>query len=145
MIRTPYLTLTGLAWPPLKEHGPFHEACTRHELRMQRCGSCMSWRHPPAPACPRCGSTTSQWDLVTGAARLFSYTVVHHASSLQLKLQVPYNIAIVEFQGMADARLISNVIDALPGQLHIGMSLWLVWQDNAQGRPLPLFSSSPNG
>jgi uncharacterized protein len=110
---------------------------------MQRCNLCEAWRHPPSPACPRCSGTSSRWDLVTGAARLFSYTVVHHAPSVQLVGQVPYNIAVVEFAGMGDARLISNVIDVSPAQLRIGMPLWLVWQNDMQGRLLPLFSARP--
>jgi uncharacterized OB-fold protein len=52
---------------------------------------------------------------------------------------VPYNIAIVAFEGLADARLISRVTDAAPHELRIGMALQLHWQQDALGRWLPVF------
>jgi uncharacterized OB-fold protein len=89
--------------------------------------------------CPRCGSADVRWDLAPARAELFSYTVVHHAPTPALHVAVPYNIAIVAFDGLGDVRLVSNVIDAARAELRIGMPLALVWQEQADGTVLPLF------
>src|SRR5215469_9615448 len=42
--------------PPLSPDTEFFWAGARQgELRIQRCGGCGALRHPPGPACPRCG------------------------------------------------------------------------------------------
>lgn len=123
----------------LVEHQGFWAHCAQQRLCMQRCNACDAWRHPPAPVCPHCGSADARWQDVQGAARLFSYTVVHHPASEALRAAVPYNIAIVAFEGLGDARLISRVTDAAPHELRIGMALQLHWQQDALGRWLPVF------
>lgn len=136
---TPYLPPLDIAQPYLPEHQAFWAHCQRRELRFQRCDSCEAWRHPPAPVCPECGSAACRWDLAPQRAELFSYTVVHHPSAPALRQTVPYNVAIVAFPELGDIRVVSNVIDAAPGEMRIGMPLQLVWQDNGAGTLLPLF------
>lgn len=125
--------------PQLPEHISFWEYCAKRELRFQCCGECERWRHPPAPVCPHCGSAAVTWKLAPTRAELFSYTVVHHASTPALRGHVPYNIAIVSFPDLVDIRIVSNVLDVAPQDLRIGMPLQLVWQEQAPGRVLPLF------
>lgn len=139
MNRNPYLPPLGIGEPTLPEHVAFWSHCSRRELRFQRCGACAAWRHPPAPVCPHCGSAEVRWEPAPPRGELFSYTVVHHAPSPLLAQAVPYNIAIVSFPGLGDVRLVSNVIDAAPHELRIGMPLALVWQEQAPGKWLPLF------
>ena len=137
---TSYLPdLGSIADPQLPEHERFWAFCARRELRFQRCAGCARWRHPPAPRCPHCASPESTWELAPTRAELFSYTVVHHASSPALRDRVPYNVAIVAFPELADIRVVSNVIDVAPHDLSIGMALELTWQEQAPGRVLPLF------
>ncbi len=136
---SPYLPPLDIGRPTLVEHLAFWRHCAQGELRFQRCDGCAVWRHPPSPLCPRCGSTQARWALASNDAELFSYTVVHHAASAALQHAVPYNIAIVAFPSLGMLRLVSNVIDATPEQLRIGMALELVWQRVDAGRQLPLF------
>ena len=137
---TSYLPdLGAIAAPQLPEHVRFWAFCARRELRFQRCAGCARWRHPPAPLCPHCSSPELTWEPAPARAELFSYTVVHHASSPALRDRVPYNVAIVAFPELIDIRIISNVIDVPPDQLSIGMPLELAWQEQAPGRVLPLF------
>lgn len=138
--KTSYLPdLGAIAAPQLPEHVRFWEFCARRELRLQRCAACTRWRHPPAPRCPHCGSPESTWELAPARAELFSYTIVHHASTPALRDRVPYNVAIVAFPELVDMRIVSNVIDVPPHELSIGMALQLTWQEQAPGRVLPLF------
>lgn len=140
MTRSPYLAPLDLGAPVLPEHLGFWAHCKQQELRFQRCHACNAWQHPPAPVCSHCGSDRHRWERVSLQAQLFSYTVVHHAPSPQLREAVPYNIAIVSFEGLGDARLVSNVVDAQPHEMRIGMPLRLIWQEQAPGQWLPLFS-----
>lgn len=136
---TTYLPRLDIAPPTLVEHIEFWRYCNQGELRFQRCADCGGWQHPPSPVCANCRSSALRWEPVpVREPHLFSYTVVHHAASPALKDCVPYNIAIVAFEGMGDLRLVSNVIDAAPDEMRIGMPLELVWQMDA-GRQLPLF------
>lgn len=138
-MNTTYLPWLDLAPPTLVEHIEFWRHCQNGELRFQRCADCGAWQHPPSPTCANCHSFQLRWDLVPVLnPYLFSYTVVHHAASPALKERVPYNVAIVAFDGMGDLRLVSNVIDAQPGDMHIGMPLELVWQVSDEHK-LPLF------
>ena len=146
MMNTPYLPKVATSLPLLREHAEFWAYCQQRELRFQRCDACDTWRHPPAPVCKKCGCPQYHWDLAPNKAELFSFTVVYHAASSLLRLHVPYNIAIVDFPDLPDIRVVSNVVDASPEELRIGMPVALDWQDDEDGRPLPLFRrSSPAG
>jgi uncharacterized OB-fold protein len=68
----------------------------RGELRFQRCTECDRWRHPPRILCPACGSQRSDWSVIDGRGRLFSWTVTHQPLHPQFIDVVPYVIAVVE-------------------------------------------------
>jgi uncharacterized OB-fold protein len=138
-----HLQLLEVGEPYLVEHLAFWQHCAASELRFQRCADCLTWRHPPGPACPQCHSLRSRWDLAPAGPTLFSYTVVHHPAAPVLKEAVPYNVAIVAYPTPVPLRLISSVIDAEPEELRIGMALSLAWVRSADGWPLPVFRKGP--
>ena len=111
----------------------------RRELRIQRCVKCGRFRHPPMPFCGRCGSGDTEWAAVPGTGSVFSYTIVHHAAHSALKESVPYNIAVVHLDGADDVRLVSNILDAKPEEMKVGLRVVLAWDDNGEGTALPRF------
>ncbi len=115
----------------------FWEACRRRELCFQRCADCGAFRHPPLGGCPHCASDAAEWVPVRGPARVFSYTVVHHAAVPQLAGDVPYNVVVVEFDDAPGARLISNLEGV--GEIRIGMELELCWDEVDPEVVLPRF------
>jgi uncharacterized OB-fold protein len=121
------------------EQAEFWAHCRRRRLMFQACGDCGRPCHPPLPICPGCQSAQRVWIAAPSAARLFSYTVVHHASHPAVTAHLPYNVALVEFPELPGVRLISNVIDAAAEALVVGMALELVWEDGPAGQPLPRF------
>lgn len=133
----PYLPADGPV--PSIDDAPFWESCRRRELRFQSCGDCGRFRHPPVPACARCQSQDVSWGLASEDARVFSYTIVHHPVSEAMRAHVPYNIVIVEFPARDEVKLISNVVDLPPGEIRLGMPLSVVWEEAANGTPLPRF------
>ncbi len=117
----------------------FWDFCAKRELRFQRCLGCGRFRNPPMPGCRHCGDTRSEWIPISGRARVFSYTNVHHPAIPQIAADVPYSVVVVEFDDAPGARLISNLLGARPEQLRIDMPLELVWDEPAAGVVLPRF------
>lgn len=127
---------------PLPQPGPddqpFWDFCARRDLRIQRCADCGRFRHPPMPFCAACGSGKTEWAKVPGTGTVFSYTIVHHPTHPALKSAVPFNIVVVHLDGADDVRLVSNVIDAAPDELAIGLRVALAW-DEVENMFLPRF------
>ena len=135
----PYLP-DGVPLPrPGPDDQPYWDFCRNRDLRIQRCSDCGTFRHPPAPVCAHCGSFAKDWAPVSGRGTVFSYTVIHHAVHPALKQAVPYNIAIVLLDDAGDVRLVSNVIDAAPADMRIGMPVQLAWDATADGGFVPRF------
>ena len=124
---------------PDADSAPFWEACRRRELRFQRCAGCGRFRHPPLAGCPHCGSAAVEWVRVHGRGRIFSYTIAHHPVVPALAERVPYNVVVIEFDDAPGVRLVSNLLDAAPGDLRIGRDVELVWAEAAPGVVLPRF------
>lgn len=117
----------------------FWENCARRHLAFQRCGACGHFRHPPAPICPACQSDRIDWTEAPPEGEVYSYTIVHHPQHPAMKACVPYNVALVSFPGLGDVRLISNIVDAVPEQMGIGMKVRLHWEGPVGGTFLPRF------
>jgi uncharacterized OB-fold protein len=124
---------------PNPDDQAYWDFCARRELRIQRCVKCSQFRHPPMPCCGRCGSRETEWAAVPCTGSVFSYTIVRHAAHPALKCAVPYNVAVIHLDDAGDVRLVSNVMDAEPEQMAVGLRVALAWDDNAEGQPLPRF------
>ena len=79
------------------------------------------------------------WIDAPSFGRIFSYTVVFSASHDAVINDLPYNVVLVEFDGMDDLRLVSNVVDAKPDELAIGREVVVVWEMGPNYQLLPRF------
>ena len=70
---------------------------------------------------------------------MFSYTVAWHPVHPVQRGKPPYNIVVVLLDGAGDVRLVSNLMDTLPNELHIGLRVKLAWDEIEGGRFLPRF------
>ena len=109
-------------------------------LRILRCSDCRYWVHPPRPLCPHCRRSTLSWTATAGRAELFTYTV--NRKAWHPDVPVPYVIAIVELAEQRGLRLTTNVVNAEPGQLRIGMPLQVTFVEQ-DGVFIPLFEPAP--
>ena len=135
----PYLP-TSLPFPsPSRDTSEFWQYCAERCLKFQACGECGIPRHPPTPMCPHCRSQFISWIDAPSFGRIFSYTVVFSASHDAVINDLPYNVVLVEFDGMDDLRLVSNVVDAKPDELAIGREVVVVWEMGPNGQLLPRF------
>jgi uncharacterized OB-fold protein len=128
-----------LLLPPGPDDGEFWEHCDAGRLVFQGCAHCATVVHPPTPMCPGCQSTERAWVNAPREARVFTYTWAHSAAHESVKAVLPYNIVLVEFPALPGVRLVSNVVNVVPGELNFGDPLELAWEACANGRQLPRF------
>jgi uncharacterized protein len=100
---------------------PFWEALAQSRIRVQQCANCRSLFHYPRHRCPRCWSTDLEWTLASGRAQLRSYTVIHRPGHPAWTRDVPYIVGLVELE--EGPCLLTNIIDATPQELRIGLPL----------------------
>ncbi|MER7535984.1 OB-fold domain-containing protein [Streptomyces sp. NPDC097704] len=99
--------------PLIDEDGaPFWEYAARGELRVQGCTNCGELRFPPRPCCPHCQSFDSEWRLMSGRGRIWSYVLPHPPLLPEYAAQAPYNAVLVELADAPRVRLVGNVVAA---------------------------------
>jgi uncharacterized OB-fold protein len=122
--------------PPLTVTGDnefFFTAARQGRLEIQRCTTCQTLRHPPAPACPRCRSFG--WDTVESSRRatLHSFTVVHHPQDPAF--DYPLAVGLVDLE--EGTRLVADISGVPHDELEIGMALEVGFAEHAHGAVLP--------
>jgi uncharacterized OB-fold protein len=118
------------------------EAAADHRLVVQRCTECGRTRHPPGPVCPRCRSTASEWFALAGTGTVYTYTVVRQAFIASLQDKLPYVVIAVELDGAQGARMVSNLVDAEPEEVSVGMPVEVAWEDMGPELAIPRFRPS---
>lgn len=122
--------------PPMgHDNAWWWNAVKEGELRIQRCASCGTLRHPPRPMCGQCRSV--KWDSIvsTGKGSLHSHTVLHHPKFPGF--DYPVICALVDLE--EGTRIVSNIIDCTPEELEIDMPLKLTFEKVDDEMILPLF------
>jgi uncharacterized protein len=120
----PQLRLTP---SPTAESLAFWTGGRNGELLITRCRSCGHFFHPPGPACWRCRSTDVAPEPVSGRATVAAYTV--NRQSWIPGFDPPYIVAMVELAEESDTRLMSNVVDADPDEISVGMDVEVFFED----------------
>ncbi|SHN40004.1 Zn-ribbon domain-containing OB-fold protein [Cryptosporangium aurantiacum] len=115
---------------------PFWEAAKENRLVACACGSCGAFRMPPTPFCPSCRSKAKNWVELSGRATVFSYSIVHGYPGIK---DIVIAAAVLDLEGAPGARLVSDIIDVDPDDVHIGLGVEVVFSPVADGWKLPLF------
>jgi uncharacterized OB-fold protein len=124
---------------PNPDNAGFWEACGRGELRLQRCTSCRSWRHPPRPMCPDCGSLDFAWEQASGRGVVHTFTIVHRPTLQVFEDRVPYNVVAVQLE--EGIYMVSNLVDCALADIRIGMSVEVVFEPLTGEIALPKFKA----
>jgi uncharacterized OB-fold protein len=124
---------------PMADHEavPWWRAAAEHRLLVQQCTDCAHMRLPPAPVCPSCRSNAADWHEISGRGEIYTFTVVHRP--IAAGQQVPFIIAVVALEGAGGVRMISNVVEAEPDELRIGLPVEVAWEDMSEDLAVPRF------
>jgi uncharacterized OB-fold protein len=116
---------------------PWWQAAAEHRLVVQHCTACDHTRHPPAPLCPECRSTESDWKEIPGRGEVYTYTIVHRPIAAGQDL--PYLVAVISLEESGGLRMISNLVDVSPEAVEIGLPVEVVWEDMSANFAVPRF------
>ena len=119
---------------------PFWQAAKEERLVALACGNCGTFRMPPTPYCPNCQSKEQNWVELSGRATVFSFSIVHGYPGIQ---DIVIAAAVLDLEGAPGARLISDIVDVDPDEVHIGMEVEVLFSPIADGWKLPLFRPVP--
>ena len=122
---------------PNPDNQGFWEACKRHELVIQQCSRCKTFRHPPRPTCYKCHCSEYGWQRVSGSGTVYTYTVTHQPVHPALADKVPWTVVIVELK--EGIRMVSHLVDCPPDQVRIGMPVEVTFEDVTEDVSLPYF------
>jgi uncharacterized OB-fold protein len=118
----------------------FWESGADGYLRIQRCGSCGRYAHPPTPRCRACGSDAQGPSVVSGRATVFTFTV--NEQTFIPWLPAPYVLAIVSLAEQQDIHLTTRVVDCDPMAMRIGLEVNVLFERHGTTY-LPLFRPVP--
>ncbi|WAX56271.1 Zn-ribbon domain-containing OB-fold protein [Jatrophihabitans cynanchi] len=113
------------------------QAAAEGRLLLRRCRSCTAAHLYPRPFCPSCWSEDVAWEQASGAASLYTYSVVRFNDLPPFAGRVPYVAAIVELA--EGPRLMSNLVDCEPDELTVGMPLQVTFRHDAGAPAAPVF------
>ena len=118
-------------------NAPYWEALDAGHLVYQHCRSCGHAWLPPKENCPACLAADKEWVEASGAAKVVSWVVYHHAFHPAFAERLPYNVALVELA--EGPRLLTNIVNPdEAGGIAIDAPLALELQED-HGVHLPRF------
>ncbi|MGB5759019.1 MAG: Zn-ribbon domain-containing OB-fold protein [Acidimicrobiales bacterium] len=118
---------------------PYWDAARNEQLVVQFCRRCEHRPFPPRTHCPACGAGDLDWRTVSGTGIVHTFTVAHRPPHPVFADLCPLVIAIVELT--EGPRLLSNVVNCDPADVHVGMALSVTFEavDDSDVR-LPVFT-----
>lgn len=95
-------------------------------LRIQRCGDCGAYRHPPAPICPSCRSTEWSAEPVSGDGTIVAMTV--NWQPWLPGFDPPYVVANVALAEDPSIHLTTNIVGVGPDDVEIGQRVRVTFE-----------------
>ena len=122
---------------PTEQH--FYDACAEGKLVLQHCQSCGHVLFYPRTHCDTCQSDQLVWKDAIGTGTIASYTVVRRGVSADF--EAPYVIALIDLA--EGPRMMSQIIDADPEALAVGLSVRVDFAAWSEDITLPVFRLHP--
>jgi uncharacterized protein len=120
---------------------PFWDSLRGHDLRVQRCSACGTYRYHPKETCHRCSSRAADWVPIAGLGEVYTYTVVRRAPTPAYAPGAPYTIVHVKM--VEEFRMIGPLEGVETSSVRIGMPVVLGYDDVTPEWTLLTFS--PDG
>jgi len=107
------------------ENKDFWTCGADNELRIQRCTSCGTLRHPQGPRCRECRSAEFDYAAVSGRGTVLGVTI--NAQQWLPDMTPPYVICIVGLEEDPRVRITSNLIECDLDAAHVGLAVEVVF------------------
>jgi uncharacterized protein len=133
---TPAAALPAPAPATNPETTQFWAATAEGRLLVKRCQDCDGLMWYPRSICPECSSLRTEWFEVSGRGSIYSYTVNHRGEGAYQGAP-PFVLAYVELD--EGPRMMTNIVEATPADLAVGLPVEVVFHDTGQGAALPRF------
>ncbi len=121
------------AFPETRE---FWAAAENGQLLLNACEDCKRPHWYPRALCPLCGSTRLRWMPASGRGTLYAFSTARKATPA-------YTLAYVKLD--EGPTLMTNIVDASPESLKIGMPVTVQFQRAQEGRMMPFFRPASAG
>ena len=108
------------------------------KLLINQCAACGYWIYPHRSLCPRCLSWEVQPTQVSGAGKLFMFTLIHQERDPNDRLQEPIIAAAIELAEQSGLRYLARIVNCPRSALILDMPVQLTWTER-EGRKLPAF------
>ncbi|MFN5880682.1 MAG: Zn-ribbon domain-containing OB-fold protein [Burkholderiales bacterium] len=115
------------AFPETRE---FWAAAEEGRLMLNTCEDCKRPHWYPRAVCPLCGSTRLRWVQASGQGSVYAFSTARRATP-------PYTLAYVQLA--EGPTLLTNIVQADPDTLKIGMPVSVQFQRAEEGRMMPFF------
>ena len=122
---------------PTVETKEFWDGCKRHELMIQKCKDCGTYRFYPGGMCHKCTSTKAEWVQVSGRGKIYSWIVVTRAADPVWAKDVPYIVVIVELNEQPGLLMPGNLLGCAPKDVKPGMPVEVFFDDVTAEMTLP--------
>ncbi|HEX4218263.1 MAG TPA: Zn-ribbon domain-containing OB-fold protein [Acidimicrobiales bacterium] len=113
----------------------FWEAAAEGRLVAQKCADCGRLHHPPRPMCPTCHSVEQTTVELAGTGTVYSYSILHHPQ--HPAFSYPVLAVLVELD--EGIRMLSNLVDADPGTVSIGLPVEVRFEPTRHDMAVPVF------
>ena len=122
-----------------EESKGFWEACRRHELRIQRCRACGTFRYYPRALCPNCLGSDTEWVQSSGRATVYTFTVTYQNQAPGFRDELPYVLAYVKLDDAGGVQMLTNIVGCPADQVKIGMPVEVTFEDVNDEIAIPRF------
>ncbi|MFD3718743.1 Zn-ribbon domain-containing OB-fold protein [Streptomyces sp. NPDC058674] len=118
---------------------PYWDAAAEGRLLVRRCAACGRAHHYPREFCPFCWAGEEQvaWEAASGAATLYTWSVVHRNDLPPFGCRVPYTAAVVDLA--EGPRMMTEVVDCEAADLAVGMPLAVTFREAEAGVAVAVF------
>lgn len=120
------------------ETRPFWDALRDGKLMLGKCDGCGRVHYYPRPMCPHCWSDAVRLQPACGRGTLYTWSTVYVNDLPPFNTKVPYVAAQVDLE--EGVRITTNIVDAEPGDLSIGMPVILGFEAISEDVTIPVFS-----
>lgn len=104
---------------PTAISAPFWDGLKDGRIMLQQCNACQHWIFYPRRHCNSCLSHDLSWKQVTGAGKLYTYTVARVPTLPEFAGAEPQILAVVELD--EGVRMNTTLVGLEPGRIEVGM------------------------